>query len=89
MHQFKRGSVRREGQRETRQQYLALAMFGVAQALIYSREVVAELRWLTGRTDSPWYPSMRIFRQRELGAWDTVIEEVRDALTTWCEVERQ
>lgn len=40
----------------------------------------SEWRWLVGRTDSPWYPSMRLFRQRELGQWDTVIEEVREAL---------
>ncbi|WNC88546.1 tetratricopeptide repeat protein [Paraburkholderia sp. FT54] len=44
----------------------------------------SELRWLTDRTDSPWYPSMRLFRQRELGEWDPVIEEVRDALRDWC-----
>ncbi|EIF32883.1 hypothetical protein BCh11DRAFT_00624 [Burkholderia sp. Ch1-1] len=44
----------------------------------------SELRWLTGRTDSPWYPSMRLFRQRELGEWNTVVEEMREALTDWC-----
>lgn len=40
-------------------------------------------RWMTGRTDSPWYPSMRLFRQRELGQWEPVIEEVRQALVEW------
>ncbi|MFM0078517.1 tetratricopeptide repeat protein [Paraburkholderia sediminicola] len=44
----------------------------------------SEWRWLTGRTDSPWYPSMRLFRQRELGEWKLVVEEVRDALRDWC-----
>ncbi|WCM22136.1 tetratricopeptide repeat protein [Paraburkholderia bryophila] len=39
-----------------------------------------EWRWLHGRNDSPWYPSMRLFRQRELGNWAPVIEEVRMAL---------
>lgn len=43
----------------------------------------AEWRWLTRRTDSPWYPSMRLFRQRELGQWDPVIEEVQAALQRW------
>jgi hypothetical protein len=42
-----------------------------------------EWRWLVGRTDSPWYPSMRLFRQRELGNWEPVIEEVRMALQEW------
>ncbi len=41
-------------------------------------------RWLTDRADSPWYPSMRLFRQRELGQWGPVVEEVRDALREWC-----
>ena len=43
----------------------------------------ADWRWMTNRTDSPWYPSMRLFRQRELGEWNPVIEEVRDALLEW------
>lgn len=37
-------------------------------------------RWMAGRTDSPWYPSARLFRQRELGRWATVLDEVREAL---------
>ncbi|MGX7003451.1 hypothetical protein [Caballeronia sp. KNU42] len=45
-----------------------------------------EWRWLAGRTDSPWYPSMRLFRQRELGDWNSVIEEVRCALQDWLSV---
>ncbi|WP_213295136.1 hypothetical protein [Paraburkholderia sacchari] len=37
-------------------------------------------RWLTHRTDSPWYPTMRLFRQRKLGNWIEVVSEVRGAL---------
>ncbi|MDR3097024.1 MAG: hypothetical protein LBV73_08115 [Paraburkholderia sp.] len=37
-------------------------------------------RWMTGRSDTPWYPSARLFRQSELGCWDGVIEEVGEAL---------
>jgi hypothetical protein len=28
---------------------------------------------------------MRLFRQRKLGEWDTVVEEVREALLEWCD----
>lgn len=42
-----------------------------------------EWRWLTERTDSPWYPSMRLFRQREPGAWATIVDDIADALRAW------
>jgi hypothetical protein len=37
-------------------------------------------RWMLHRTDSPWYPSMRIFRQPAPGAWDDVLDAVVSAL---------
>ncbi|HXA46696.1 MAG TPA: tetratricopeptide repeat protein, partial [Burkholderiaceae bacterium] len=37
-------------------------------------------RWLADREDSPWYPSVRIFRQPEMGDWVSVIHNVRAAL---------
>jgi tetratricopeptide (TPR) repeat protein len=37
-------------------------------------------RWLTEREDSPWYASMRLFRQPRPGDWDNVIERVIAAL---------
>jgi tetratricopeptide (TPR) repeat protein len=40
----------------------------------------AEWRWLRERTDSPWYPTLRQFRQREPSNWDDVISDVRAAL---------
>ncbi len=33
-------------------------------------------RWLLGRSDSPWYPTMRLFRQSKPGDWPGVIQEV-------------
>ena len=36
----------------------------------------ADWRWLTGRTDSPWYPTMRLFRQKMAGAWGEVLERL-------------
>ena len=37
-------------------------------------------RWLLARHDSPWYPSMRLFRQSTLGHWDDVFLELAQAL---------
>lgn len=34
----------------------------------------SEWRWQLNREDSPWYPTMKIFRQQEKGDWDTVIQ---------------
>ncbi|MBU1376212.1 MAG: tetratricopeptide repeat-containing glycosyltransferase family protein [Alphaproteobacteria bacterium] len=39
-------------------------------------------RWLLDREDSPWYPSMRLFRQPARGDWTTPIDRVADALRT-------
>lgn len=37
-------------------------------------------RWLQQRTDTPWYPSMRLFRQPRPGAWGPVLQDVAAAL---------
>jgi tetratricopeptide (TPR) repeat protein len=37
-------------------------------------------RWLKDRTDSPWYPTMRLFRQASRGNWTDTIHDVREAL---------
>lgn len=37
-------------------------------------------RWMTGRSDSPWYPTMRLFRQRQAGDWAGLFEEIAAAL---------
>lgn len=37
-------------------------------------------RWMLGREDSPWYPTMRIYRQARSGDWAEVIERVRSDL---------
>jgi ADP-heptose:LPS heptosyltransferase len=33
---------------------------------------VSDWRWLLDRPDTPWYPTMRLFRQKELGKWDDI-----------------
>jgi tetratricopeptide (TPR) repeat protein len=39
-------------------------------------------RWLQARGDSPWYPTMRIFRQPKIGDWAAVLDRVRGALVS-------
>ena len=38
-------------------------------------------RWLTGRTDSPWYPTLLIFRQQQWGDWSTPIRAIAETLS--------
>jgi ADP-heptose:LPS heptosyltransferase len=37
-------------------------------------------RWMETRTDSPWYPTMRLFRQKIVGDWEPVIAQVKQQL---------
>ncbi|MGD0388316.1 MAG: tetratricopeptide repeat protein [Tepidisphaeraceae bacterium] len=39
-------------------------------------------RWMLQRLDSPWYPTMRLFRQKRAGEWRAAIEETAAALRT-------
>ena len=43
-------------------------------------------RWLSGRTDSPWYPGLRIFRQKRPGEWGPVVARIARALQTMSEL---
>jgi hypothetical protein len=40
-------------------------------------------RWLEDRDDSPWYPTVRLFRQKTRGDWDRVVAEVALALASY------
>ena len=40
----------------------------------------ADWRWMVQRDDSPWYPTMRLFRQASAGHWQPVIARVRRQL---------
>lgn len=43
----------------------------------------ADWRWMVDRSDSPWYPSLRLFRQDATRDWCEVVECVRKALDSW------
>jgi hypothetical protein len=43
----------------------------------------ADWRWFRDRLDSPWYPTMRLFRQDKAGDWSTMVDDVVVALKDW------
>ncbi len=49
---------------------------------------VPDWRWFLKRNDSPWYPSMRLFRQTKLYNRDGVFEQVKDALISDCGLQK-
>lgn len=46
-------------------------------------------RWLTNREDSPWYPTLRLFRQPQPGDWKSVIVKVKTELAKLTKVASQ
>ena len=43
---------------------------------------VPDYRWGLDRMDCPWYPTARLFRQTRIGDWDSVINDLEQALST-------
>lgn len=43
----------------------------------------ADWRWLKERDDSPWYPTVRLFRQPDISDWDGLVKTVSGALDAW------
>jgi hypothetical protein len=49
---------------------------------------LADWRWLRERSDTPWYPSMRLFRQRTFGDWEEVFERIGAELESLAAAKR-
>ena len=58
--------------------HLAGALGKPAWALL---PFIPDWRWLLDRDDSPWYPTLRLFRQPSAGAWNEVIRNVIQSLS--------
>ena len=51
----------------------------------------ADWRWMVERRDTPWYPTMTLFRQTETGDWSSVVRQIANelpAVAEWAD-ERQ
>ena len=48
---------------------------------------VPEWRWMLDRNDSPWYPTMRLFRQTRTGNWDDPFSEIVDSISVLLHAE--
>ncbi len=59
---------------------------GLPTWLLLKRE--ADWRWMLDRDDSPWYPTMTLFRQKVAGDWAGVLSRVCDRLRDWCEEQQ-
>jgi len=52
-------------------------------------QYAADWRWMMDRDDSPWYPSLRLFRQPSRGNWAAVLHAVQYELQEWLESEAE
>ena len=46
-------------------------------------DYLPDWRWMAGRLDTPWYPTMRLFRQPATGGWQPLIGHLAQELARW------
>ena len=49
----------------------------------------SDWRWMQDRTDTPWYPSVRLFKQPSPGDWDGMIAQVAQELTKFVKSKKE
>jgi tetratricopeptide (TPR) repeat protein len=52
----------------------------LARPVFTALPVISDWRWLLGRDDTPWYPTLRLFRQDAGGRWEPVFERIAEAV---------
>jgi hypothetical protein len=52
----------------------------LARPVFCALPAAADWKWLHGRDDTPWYPTMRLFRQRAAGGWAEVIRRMAETV---------
>ena len=52
----------------------------LARLVFTAVPVISDWRWMLGRDDTPWYPTMRVFRQRAPGQWAPVLQQIAAAV---------
>ncbi|OQA34896.1 MAG: hypothetical protein BWY54_00781 [Candidatus Dependentiae bacterium ADurb.Bin331] len=54
---------------------------GLGKKVFVLLPAAADWRYMVNRTDSPWYPTMKLFRQSKNGDWNSVIEQIRNEMS--------
>ena len=52
----------------------------LARPVFTAVPVISDWRWMLGRNDTPWYPTMRVFRQAAPGQWGPVFQHIAAAV---------
>jgi len=52
----------------------------LARPVFTAMPVIGDWRWLLGRDDTPWYPTLRLFRQDAGSRWEPVFEAIAEAV---------
>ena len=54
----------------------------LGKPVLLALSTVCDWRWMTERDDTPWYPTMRLFRQKNLNNWPELFERIAEHLPT-------